>query len=130
MARQELVFTVFPEKYAICRLDSRERIPEWAIGDNFFSVTRTPDELSVICPQERAPGETECERAFRLIRVAGPISLSVIGVVAAISRVIANAGISLLTISTYETDYIMVKDKDLNAAIAALTTEGWQVTVL
>ncbi|HUW63715.1 MAG TPA: ACT domain-containing protein [Spirochaetia bacterium] len=129
MLIDKLILSVLPEQYAVCRLGSDEEMPGWVTGNIFFSITRTPDELSIICPQEKVPAEIECERSFRIIRVSGPLSLSLIGLIASISRIIANVGISLLSISTYETDYILVKDKDLDGAIAALSREGWPITV-
>ncbi|MDA8337420.1 MAG: ACT domain-containing protein [Peptococcaceae bacterium] len=129
MLTDKLILLVLPGQFAVCRMDSGREIPGWATDNSFFSVTRTPGELSVICPQDKVPSGIECEMSFRIIRVSGPLSLSLIGLIASISRVIANVGVSLLSISTYETDYILVKDKDLESALAALSREGWQVSV-
>lgn len=123
-----LTITVQPEEYAICRLKPAERVPEWAEGDNFCSVTRTESELSVVCAEEQIPRGTRAERNWRLLRVEGKLAFSLTGVLASITAPLAEAQISLFAVSTYDTDYVLVRDAELNRAIQALEIAGHTVT--
>lgn len=122
--------TVPRDHLAICRLDSRQPLPSWAKGakDEFFSATRTPDELSLIVAESRAPREAKCERGWRLIKVQGPLDFDLIGIIAGLSGTLADAGISIFALSTYETDYVMVKQADFEQALAALRRSGYPVS--
>jgi uncharacterized protein len=114
--------TVLPERHAICRLNSRDPVPGWAAASTagLSSVTRTPDELSVIVIDSVAPANVRCDRGWRAIRVRGPIPLDLIGVIAGISGTLANAGLSIFAFSTHDTDYVLVKQAHLDRAIRAL----------
>lgn len=114
-------------KYAICRLDPTCQTPEWAQNGGFCSVTRAPEELSVVCAEENVPARIKCERGWRMLKLAGPIPFTVTGVVAAISEALAKNRIGIFVISTYDTDYILVQEHSLSDAIAALEDGGCQV---
>jgi enamine deaminase RidA (YjgF/YER057c/UK114 family) len=113
---------VLPETLAICRLRPSERIPSWALElhEGFVSVTRTPNELSIVCPQEAVPPDTQVEEDWRALVVPGPIPFEATGVLSAIAAPLAAAGISIFAISTYDTDYVLVRSRDLEAALRAL----------
>ena len=93
------------------------------MGD-FFSVTRTRDELSVICLADQVPSGLTAEAGWRALKVHGPFALSEIGVLAALAAPLAHEKVSLLAISTFDTDYLLVSEKQLHAAIAALKGAG------
>jgi uncharacterized protein len=114
---------------AICRVDGRAPQPSWAAeGDGeFSSVTRTRDELSIIVSQARAPQDVKCERNWRLFKVRGPLPLNLVGIIAGLSGTLADARVSIFAISTYDTDYIMVKQTDLASALQALQQAGYTV---
>jgi hypothetical protein len=113
---------VLPGTLAICRLPASERIPSWALElhEGFVSITRTPDELSIVCPQEAVPPDTTVEEGFRALMVPGPIPFEETGVLARIATPLAAAGIPIFAIATYETDYVLVREADLERALAAV----------
>ena len=120
-----LTLSVLPDTLAVCRLDASAPIPDWAA--NFFSITRTQDELSIVCPQQDVPAGIQCERDWRGLCVAGPLDFALTGVLAALAAPLAQAGISIFAISTFETDYILVKEANLELAVTVLSQTGHQV---
>lgn len=108
-------------------MDKTELIPEWAQKGEFFSITRTPDELSAVCSQDNIPGNIKCERDWRILKVEGTLDFSLIGILASISTILAQKGISIFAVSTYDTDYILVKNKDIDNAVEALIKEKYEV---
>ncbi|MEQ8198568.1 MAG: ACT domain-containing protein [Clostridiaceae bacterium] len=128
MASKILTMKLLEEKYGICRLDKTELIPEWSKNSNCFSITRTEDELSIVCSQDSIPDDIKCEKDWRILKVQGPLDFSLIGILASISTVLAQKGISIFAVSTYDTDYILVKNKDIDNATESLVNEGYEVT--
>ena len=124
MPKIALTLCVLPGTYAVCRLDSGASVPEWATSGDFFSVTRTADELSVVCEQSVVPEGVECEGDWRCLKVQGPLDFGLTGVLASLSLPLAEASISIFVISTYDTDYLMVKSADLERAIVELSMAG------
>jgi uncharacterized protein len=122
--------TVLPGTLAICRLPASDRIPSWALElhEGFVSITRTPDELSIVCPQEAVPPDTTVEEGFRALMVPGPIPFEQTGVLAAIAAPLAAAGIPIFAIATYDTDYVLVREAALPAAVEALRQAGHQLS--
>ncbi len=119
--------TVLPGFLAIVRLAANEPLPSWATAGDFFSVTRTSDELSVVCLANQVPPGLAAETVWRALKVHGPFALSEIGVLAALAAALAHAKVSLFAISTFDTDYLLVSEKKLDAAIAALRAAGHSV---
>ena len=121
---------VLNDRLAICRSDKDEPLPRWAKAPagEFFSVTRTRDELSIIIANARAPQEAKCERDWRPLMVKGPLDFNLVGIIAELSGTLADAGVSIFALSTYDTDYIMVKQTDLDRALAALRQAGYPVS--
>jgi hypothetical protein len=111
----ELTLSILPEKIGICHFEKGSPIPDWVKDISFCSITRTPDELSIICPQEKIPAGVLAEKDWRIFKVEGPLGFTLTGVVASLSKPLAEAGISILYISTYETDYLLVEEKNLKA---------------
>jgi hypothetical protein len=109
------------------RLPADSPLPLWATDAEFFSVTRTSDELSIVCPAARVPHGVVAETGWSVLKVNGPFALSEVGVLAALSAPLALANVSLFAISTFDTDYLLVSDKQLDAAIAALHSAGHRV---
>ena len=107
---------------AICRLGPSERIPSWALElrEGFVSITRTPDELSIVCPQEAVPPDAQTEEDWRALAVPGPIPFEATGVLSALATPLADAGIPIFAVSTYDTDYVLVRQHNLERALAAL----------
>ena len=121
---------VLSDTLAICRLSSTQPLPAWARMEEgeFFSATRTSDELSLILADSRAPQSAKCEHGWRAFKVQGPLDFSQVGIIAGLSAALADAGVSIFALSTYDTDYVMVKLADLDRAVAALRQAGYTVT--
>ncbi len=112
-------------RLAVCRLDAFGDVPPWVDRSGAFtSVTRTSDELSVVCAYDDVPEGVPREGPWRAFRVQGPIVMTLIGVVAALANALADAGISIFAISTFDTDYILVHEPDFDRAVGALTNAG------
>jgi uncharacterized protein len=127
MISHRLSLTVLPDHLAICRLGADCPIPTWTISASFVSVTRTSDELSIVSPEALVPKDIKAERDWRCMRVQGPLQFSLIGILASLVAPLAEAGIGILAISTFDTDYLLVRDKDLARAIDALRQMGHAV---
>ncbi len=110
--------------FAVCKLPTGSPIPPWATTGDFFSVTRTADELSVVCRQETVPEGVVCERDWLCLRVGGSMPFSVVGVLASLTTPVAQAGIGVFAFSTFVTDYLLVKEEDFPKAVAALRAVG------
>jgi len=118
---ERLTLAVLPDSFAVCRLPPGDVLPgwiDWAAG--FVSVTRTADELSVVCPAGQVPPDVRHEPGWRALKVAGPLELAMTGVMADLSTALAEAGVALFAVSSYDTDYLLVREADLPAARAAL----------
>jgi hypothetical protein len=102
-------------------------MPSWAAGE-FVSITRTTDELSIVCRASAVPDEVVCERVWVCLRVAGAMPFTAVGVLASLTAPLAEAGISLFAISTFDTDYLLVKAPDFNAAADALRRYGHTIS--
>lgn len=113
--------------YSVCRLPATDGVPAWALAGALFSVTRTPDELSVVCESGLVPDGVRNEPAWRCLRVEGPIAFSAVGVLSALSSALAASGVSLFAVSTFDTDYLLVKAADLGRAVEALRGAGHEV---
>lgn len=115
------------ESLAVCRLDAASEIPAWAM-EGFYSITRTMDELSVVCPESRVPPELECEKGWRALKLEGPFEFSLVGVLASLLGPLAEVGVAIFVVSTFDTDYVLVKEDQLGLAIAALRERGHEVS--
>jgi hypothetical protein len=112
---------------SICRMAPEMPIPPWACEGAFWSITRTGDELSVICCEELVPAGVRAERGWQALRVAGPLNFSMVGILAALIRPLAEAGIPVLTISTFDTDYLLVRSASLEGVTTVLRAAGHTV---
>src|SRR6185312_269411 len=99
-------------RFAVCRLPPGSPIPDWATAGDVFSVTRTADELSVVCRQEAVPAGAHGETDWRCLRVAGTMPFTQVGVLASLTAPVARAGVGVFAFSTFDTDYLLVKGAD------------------
>src|SRR5512139_2864505 len=113
--------------YAVVRLDAREPPPPWAAQGPFVSITRTEAELSVVCPEQAVPADARAERGWRCLRVAGPLGFGMTGILASLAGPLASSGVSIFVVSTYDTDYLMVQERDLDRGTDALSRAGHTV---
>lgn len=126
----KLVLSVLPETYAICRLPAHADVPLWPMQSAFFTISRTDDELSIVCEEQHVRREEaglRIEPGWRALKLHGPIPFATTGVIASLTKPLAEAGISVSPIATFDTDYLFVKSETLDAAIAALRKSGCDV---
>ena len=122
-----LDLVVLPDLLAVCRLPPGSFYPSWVAGCEFQSVTRTTDETSVVCPAAAVPADVQVEPGWRALKVGGPLDFGLTGVLLSIARCLAEAGVSIFAMSTYDTDYVLVKESLLEEAVAALEAAGHRV---
>jgi hypothetical protein len=125
--RRGLRLALLPEPVAICRLPPDAGIPGWATSATHWSVTRTPDELSIVCPEVIVPADVQASRGWRALRVEGPVPLDQTGVLASITGPLAAAHVSLFVLATFDTDYVLIPAAQRNAALAALDAAGHEI---
>lgn len=123
---------LLPEEYAVCRLPADSSIPaaflDGPVKSGVVSVTRTPDEISIICPADQVPYDAVIETPWRCFRVVGPLDLALTGILASLVTPLADARVNILAFSTYDTDYLLVPAVRLTEAIATLTSTGHRIT--
>lgn len=122
--KPQLQLMVLPGRLAICRLDRDAEVPAWAWKGSLRSITYTPNELSIICDETGVPDGVECEKGWRAISSQGPLGFVLTGLIDALAEPLAVAGISIFALSTYFTDYILVKESELPIALLALRRAG------
>lgn len=127
MEEKILTMRLLKDKYGVCRLDKNESIPTWAQNGEFFSITKTADELSIVCDEENIPDNKKCEKDWKVLKIEGPLDFSLIGILSSISSILASRGISIFAVSTYDTDYILIKNKDIDKAVESLIEERYEV---
>lgn len=115
------------ERLGVCRLAPEHPLPSWAVGVEFYSLTRTQDELSIVCPETFVPDGVRCEKGWRCLQVVGPLDFSLIGILSELSGILAQVKVSIFAISTFDTDYILLKEKDLGCALQALREAGYEI---
>lgn len=119
-----LVLTVLATPLAVVRLDATRPVPAWAWEGEFCSVTRTADELSVVCSEPSVPPRHPARQRWRAFKVHGPLDFSMVGVLLALADPLAHAAVPIFAISTHETDYVLVREADLPRACVALAEAG------
>lgn len=114
---------ILPYRLAVCRLAPYAPLPGW-IGGAFTSITRTDEELSVICDDETVPPDVRAERGWRALRVRGPIPFDAVGVAAALVSPLADVGISVFLLATFDTDYLLLQNATFARALDVLRAAG------
>ena len=115
-------------RMSVCRLAPEAAIPAWATkGNGFVAITRTSDELSIVCPGRAAPKDTKCETGWRTFKIEGPLDFSLTGILVSVAGPLADSGVSIFAVSTYDTDYILVKEENLERAVSVLKAAGHTV---
>lgn len=122
-----LTLSLLPGRYAVARLDPTASLPVWALEGDFYSICRSPDELSIVCAEQYVPEGVRCEKGWRTFKFEGPLDFSLTGIVASVADPLAEAGVSIFPIATYDTDYLLIKEQQVEPAIQALTTYGHAV---
>ena len=124
-----LTLLLLPDRLAVCRLPPDAPLPALP-ADGLWSVTRTSEELSVVLPEAALPQENDgwkVEAGWRILRVEGTLDFSLTGILASIAEPLAESGVSLFALSTYDTDYVLIRAADLEWAKSALAASGHEV---
>ena len=129
MARR-LALTLEANAYAICRLPPDTPLPAWALESAYFSITKTPDELSIVVPESVVPTDVVASRGWRMIRFAGPMPLDQTGILASVTAPLDAARVSVFAVGTYDTDYVLIPAAQRASALAALEAAGHSVSAL
>jgi hypothetical protein len=122
-----LTLQVLDGKFTIHRFDPESEIPAQVLGSDFYSLSRTPDELSIVCRSAIEIGSEKSSSGWACLKVLGPLDFSLTGVLAGIAEVLAKADVSIFAISTYDTDYILVNAGKLEIAVQSLVAAGYNV---
>lgn len=114
--------------YAVCRLAPNYPIPAWADGPGFVSISRTGDELSVVCLADRVPEDIHADRDWTCFKFQGPFEFSETGIALSVIRPLSEAGVGIFLVSTFDTDYLPVKSADADSAARILTASGHSIS--
>jgi hypothetical protein len=116
------------QTFAVCQLPAGEKVPEWALSSRgFLSITRTEEELSVVCEERLVPEMVKAERSWSAFRVQGPLDFALTGILAQLAQPLAEAKIPIFAVSTFDTDYVLVKTEFAEKAKNVLTISGHQI---
>lgn len=127
MVGTALSLVVLEPIFAVCRLPAAEAVPDWAYLGSFSSVSRTPRELSIVCEQDNVPSEVRAEVGWRCLMVEGPLAFTEVGILASLTAPLAAAGVSVFAVSTYDTDFLLVKEADLEQTLSSLGNEDFRI---
>lgn len=118
-------FSMLSGSYAVARMEPTDPVPAWALGaGGFVSITRTAAELSIVCQESEVPAGCRAERGWVVLQLEGPFAFTETGVLASFAVPLAEAGVSIFTVSTFDTDYILVQDSARARALTALVAAG------
>ncbi|MCU0231173.1 MAG: ACT domain-containing protein [Acidobacteria bacterium] len=119
-----LTLTLLPDRYAVCRFPPEAGLPAGWEGGPFASVTRTADELSVVCREAAAPAGARVEPGWRAFKFEGPFAFETTGILASVAGPLAEAGVGIFAVSTFDTDYVLVRAAQLEPAVRSLAAAG------
>jgi len=119
-------FSRVPGSFAVCRLAAGASVPDWALHGRFCSVTRTADELSVVCPEDQVPPEVQHENQWACLKLEGPFPFSETGILTSFVQPLSERAIPIFAVSTFDTDYVLVKEGWIEKALEVLTKAGHQ----
>jgi hypothetical protein len=119
-----LKFCQLPTPYAICQLPATDPIPDWTTLGEFTSITRTPAELSIVCPESNLPAGIKADRGWICLQLQGPFPFSETGILSSFLAPLSANAIPIFAISTYETDYVLIQQPLLGKALETLRHAG------
>lgn len=117
------------QEFAICKLAPDSLIPDWIWESSFYTITKTADELSLVCEQDKViphPSMKQ-ENGWKCLQVVGPLDFSLTGILSSIAQPLADNKISIFAISTYDTDYILIKKEHFEDAQDVLQKNGFAI---
>lgn len=119
-----LALKTVPGRFAVCRLPAGTPLPAWFRPGGFSSVSWTDDELSITCDESQVPDEVRCERDWRCLMLQGPFAFDLTGVLLQVLQPLAAASIGIFAVSTFDTDYVLVKADAFERTLHALRENG------
>jgi hypothetical protein len=122
--RHHLKFSRVEGAFAVCQLAAGEIVPDWCVHGAFFSFTRAADELSIVCPEAQVPHDVKHEKDWACCRLEGPFAFSQTGILASFLQPLAEHAIPIFAISTFNTDYVLIKGEWMNKALQVLRDAG------
>ncbi|MGZ4815320.1 MAG: ACT domain-containing protein [Terriglobales bacterium] len=125
--RQQLKFRRLPGLYAVVRLGCSEPVPEWATKGEFTSITRTADELSIVCPTVNVPASIDLPPRWICLKLEGPFPFSQTGVLLSFIEPLSNNGVPIFAIATYDTDYVLIPEDSAGTAFEQLRASGHEL---
>lgn len=125
MPKQTLA--VLPDSFIIHSLPVTADVPARVLQSSLYFIGKTHEELSIVVPETVHIDSEESDTDWRVLEVLGPLELSMVGIMAQIGNVLASAKVSIFIVSTFETDFFLVKQKDLDTAAKALEQDGYKV---
>jgi len=120
-------YSLLQDTFAICRMDKIASLPDWAVGGEFWSVSRTPDELSVVCPQGSVPADVDHEAGWKCLKVDSPFEFDLAGMISSMAAPLAEADVELFVVATQDSDYLMVRESELERAAGELARAGFSL---
>ena len=124
---KNLTIKLLEKTYAVCSLSKDEDISKLIMEGDFLSITKTEDELSLVCEEENISNGIKYEGDWKILKIEGPLDFSLIGIIAKISNIMSENNIPIFVISTYDTDYILIKKKNIHKAIEALKNKNYNI---
>jgi uncharacterized protein len=123
----QLTLSLLADQYVLCRLDPYAGVPAWGARGDFWSITRNNEEITVMCPVDAVPDRIECEKGWRTLQLEGPMSFSQTGILDSVVEPLSHAGVAILVFSAFDTNYVALKEEQLDKAMAALHAVGHTV---
>ena len=125
--KSKIKLVLVREIFAITQLETGSSFPDWATNAELWSITKTKDEISIVCPQNIVPTEVKSEKDWRCLKIDAILDFSLVGILASLTSALAKEGISIFALSTFNTDYLLVKGKDIDKSITTLLNQGFEV---
>ncbi len=122
--QRKLKFSRVEGSFAICRLAAGTGVPDWALRGGFFSVTSTSQEVSIVCPEWQIPEGIAHEGEWTCLKLEGPFPFSETGILSSFLQPLAEHAIPIFAVSTFDTDYVLVKRSWAEKAVAVLREAG------
>ncbi|MDX2005494.1 MAG: ACT domain-containing protein [Meiothermus sp.] len=124
MAGKSIHLELLPGLYAVSQLSPAAPVPSWADGEGFVSIGRTEEELSVVCLEARVPSGVKTDGGWRCFKFQGPFAFDQTGILSSVLEPLARAEVGIFAVSTFNTDYLLVKTENLERTVAALEAAG------
>jgi hypothetical protein len=124
----KLTLQLLPQNFSVCQLACDAPLPQWSTRGAVFSITRTENGLSLVCESKYVPRSVKSEKGWRCFKLQGPFPFAVTGVLESVLEPLARERLSIFAVSTYDTDYVLVKEKAVAKATKVLRAAGHQLS--